>query len=119
MRLSEVKLNCPKCSHRTDASNMRKHIKAMHDEEAMETFNSALLSKRAELKGKELKVCDLCGYKCTSLSGMKSHRRVKHGNAERAVDVVDPANISVFGGDVESDRRTGEGTSEPPRKVVD
>ncbi|CAS00508.1 Protein CBG25978 [Caenorhabditis briggsae] len=30
MRLSELKLNCPKCSYRTDASNIRKHIKRFH-----------------------------------------------------------------------------------------
>ncbi|UMM21157.1 hypothetical protein L5515_002959 [Caenorhabditis briggsae] len=40
MRLSELKLNCPKCSHCTDASNMRKHIKAMHDEERSVTVST-------------------------------------------------------------------------------
>ncbi|UMM23211.1 hypothetical protein L5515_004042 [Caenorhabditis briggsae] len=116
MRLSELKLNCPKCSYRTDASNMRKHIKVKHDEEAMATFNAALLAKKSELNRTEVKTCDLCGHQCASLSGLKSHKRVKHGNPERVVVVVDPATISVFGSDGENDGRSGEGTSEPPRK---
>ncbi|ULU00545.1 hypothetical protein L3Y34_001186 [Caenorhabditis briggsae] len=45
MRLSELKLNCPKCSYRTDASNIRKHIKKWVADRCKKTTTSFIVNK--------------------------------------------------------------------------
>ncbi|KAF1754468.1 hypothetical protein GCK72_021031 [Caenorhabditis remanei] len=90
IRLSEQKVQCPKCDAKGLPSNIRTHIKAKHAAEDLKKFNEALIETKAKIKGTEKHRCDECDKVCASLAGIKKHVYEKH----RAVP--NPAEISLF-----------------------